>query len=127
MPVDGWTLPGVMTVGGAQTLLKQAAVGAEHAVLVALAHFFVDCGTIYPSRIASAGGPRPPSAQKHGALRYTCRHGAYATDDAGQGLSWLATIRRYTQYVAGVKALTLVAMTRPQRYLTTPPQDHAIP
>ena len=34
MPVSGWTLPGVMTVGGAQTLLKQAAVGAEHAVFV---------------------------------------------------------------------------------------------
>ena len=29
MPVKGWTLPGVMSVGGAQTLLKQAALGAD--------------------------------------------------------------------------------------------------
>ena len=34
MPVKGWTLPGVMSVGGAQTLLKQAALGADEAVFV---------------------------------------------------------------------------------------------
>ena len=34
MPVNGWTLPGVMSVGGAQTLLKQAALGADEAVFV---------------------------------------------------------------------------------------------
>ena len=34
MPVQGWTLPGVMSVGGAQTLLKQAALGANDAIFV---------------------------------------------------------------------------------------------
>ena len=34
MPVRGWTLPGVMSVGGAQTLLKQSALGADDAVFV---------------------------------------------------------------------------------------------
>ena len=34
MPIEGWTLPGVMTVGGAQTLLKQSAIAAENAVFV---------------------------------------------------------------------------------------------
>jgi NADPH-dependent 2,4-dienoyl-CoA reductase/sulfur reductase-like enzyme len=31
-PVPGWTLPGVMTVGGAQVLLKDSALGMENAV-----------------------------------------------------------------------------------------------
>ena len=34
MPVTGWTMPGVMSVGGAQTLLKTSALGAENAVFV---------------------------------------------------------------------------------------------
>ncbi|MGB1005699.1 MAG: NAD(P)/FAD-dependent oxidoreductase [Thalassobaculaceae bacterium] len=33
-PVPGWTLPGVMTVGAAQTLLKASALAAEGAVFV---------------------------------------------------------------------------------------------
>ncbi|MEL6220398.1 MAG: NAD(P)/FAD-dependent oxidoreductase [Pseudomonadota bacterium] len=32
MPVPGWTLPGVMTAGGAQTLLKNAGIAADGAV-----------------------------------------------------------------------------------------------
>ncbi|TCL01219.1 NADPH-dependent 2,4-dienoyl-CoA reductase/sulfur reductase-like enzyme [Shimia isoporae] len=34
MPVPGWTLPGVMTVGAAQVMLKQSGVAVENAVLV---------------------------------------------------------------------------------------------
>ena len=34
MPVPGWTLPGVMTAGAGQILLKQSGVLARHAVLV---------------------------------------------------------------------------------------------
>lgn len=33
-PLPGWTLPGVQTVGGAQTLLKSAGIAPEKAVLV---------------------------------------------------------------------------------------------
>jgi len=34
MPVPGWTLPGVMTAGSAQILLKQSGIACERAVLV---------------------------------------------------------------------------------------------
>ncbi|MCB1429494.1 MAG: FAD-dependent oxidoreductase, partial [Nitratireductor sp.] len=34
MPVPGWTLPGVMTAGAAQILLKQSGIVCERAVLV---------------------------------------------------------------------------------------------
>src|SRR6056297_2163551 len=34
MPLPGWTLPGVMTAGAGQILLKQSGVLAQHAVLV---------------------------------------------------------------------------------------------
>ena len=34
MPIRGWTLPGVMSVGGAQTLLKQSALGVDDAIFV---------------------------------------------------------------------------------------------
>lgn len=34
MPIPGWTLPGVMTAGAAQILLKQSGIACERAVLV---------------------------------------------------------------------------------------------
>lgn len=34
MPITGWTLPGVMSVGAAQTLLKSSSVGADNCVFV---------------------------------------------------------------------------------------------
>jgi len=34
MPITGWTLPGVMSVGAAQTLLKSSSVGADDCVFV---------------------------------------------------------------------------------------------
>ncbi|SEF64899.1 NAD(P)/FAD-dependent oxidoreductase [Marinobacterium lutimaris] len=39
MPIPGWTLPGVMTAGGAQTLLKNSGLAAEDAV-------FAGCGPL---------------------------------------------------------------------------------
>ena len=83
MPVDGWTLPGVMTVGGAQTLLKQAAVGAEHAVFVGTGPLLYLTAAQYIRAGLPVRASSIPSAQEHGALPHTCRNGAYATDDAG--------------------------------------------
>jgi len=40
MPVSGWTLPGVMTVGAAQTLLKTSASGADDAVFIGTGPLF---------------------------------------------------------------------------------------
>ena len=40
MPVPGWTLPGVMTVGAAQTLLKNGSMGAEDAVFAGTGPLF---------------------------------------------------------------------------------------
>jgi len=106
MPVDGWTLPGVMTVGGAQTLLKQAAVGAEHAVFVGTGPLLYLTAAQYiraglPVRaVLDTVGPK--------AWRAAATHAAMALMQPtmlAKGLSWLATIRRHTQYVAGVKAL----------------------
>ena len=34
MPISGWTLPGVMTVGGAQTILKSSGTGVDNAVFI---------------------------------------------------------------------------------------------
>ena len=34
MPITGWTLPGVMTVGAAQTLLKTSSVGADNSIFI---------------------------------------------------------------------------------------------
>lgn len=40
MPIPGWTLPGVMTVGAAQTLLKNDSMGAEGAVFAGTGPLF---------------------------------------------------------------------------------------
>jgi thioredoxin reductase len=56
MPVKGWTLPGVMSVGGAQTLLKQAALGADDAVFVGSGPLLVSNRmAIYPSGVGGSG------------------------------------------------------------------------
>ena len=53
MPLPGWTLPGVMTAGAAQILLKQSGIATRRAVLIG-------CGPLLylvASQLARAGAP----------------------------------------------------------------------
>jgi len=48
MPVPGWILAGVMTIGAAQILLKESEIGIQEAIFVGSGPFFIwFSGSIY--------------------------------------------------------------------------------
>ena len=60
MPVPGWTLPGVMSVGAAQTLLKAQGLVPEGRVVIA------GCGPLvwlYAAQLVAADSPPAASAR----------------------------------------------------------------
>ena len=94
-PMPGWTLPGVMTTGAAQTLLRSGAVSPGSRVLVAgngplniqLANELLNAGVTVVAVVEQA--PRPGLARAGAAL-------AMARHDAGlavQGVRQLARLR----------------------------------
>ena len=95
-PMPGWTLPGVMTTGAAQTLLRSGAVSPGKRVLVAgngplniqLANELLNAGVTVAAVVEQA--PRPGLARAASALAMA-RHGAGL---AVQGVRQLARLRR---------------------------------
>jgi thioredoxin reductase len=94
-PMPGWTLPGVMTTGAAQTLLRSGAVSPGSRVLVAgngplniqLANELLNAGVAVAAVVEQA--PRPGLARAASALAMA-RHGAGL---AVQGVRQLARLR----------------------------------
>ena len=94
-PMPGWTLPGVMTTGAAQTLLRSGAVSPGSRVLVAgngplniqLANELLNAGVTVAAVVEQA--PRPGLARAGSALAMA-RHGAGL---AVQGVRQLARLR----------------------------------
>ncbi|WP_255309032.1 NAD(P)/FAD-dependent oxidoreductase [Sphingobium fuliginis] len=95
-PFPGWTLPGVLTVGAAQILLKSAGQIPDGAVWIA------GCGPLpllYAIQLLEAGGEiagfldTTPHGQWRSALRYL--PGALlGVRDLAKGLGWLRKLRR---------------------------------
>jgi NADPH-dependent 2,4-dienoyl-CoA reductase/sulfur reductase-like enzyme len=110
MPVPGWTLPGVMSVGAAQTMLKAQALVPEGRVVIA------GCGPLvwlYAAQLVAAGSPpallleTTPRANWRAALPHlpTFLLSPYAR----KGLALMARVRRAVRVVAGVAALRIEA------------------
>jgi NADPH-dependent 2,4-dienoyl-CoA reductase/sulfur reductase-like enzyme len=108
MPVPGWTLPGVMTVGAAQTALKAQGLVPEGRVVMA--------GTgpllwLYAAQAAAAGAPpalildTTPRANWRAALPHL--PGFLASPYPAKGLALLARARRAAPVVSGVGALAI--------------------
>ncbi len=108
MPVPGWTLPGVMTVGAAQTLLKaQGLLPGGRTILVGsgplIWQFAAQC---------LAGGRAPtlfldttPRANRRLALRHLA---GFATSRyARAGLALVATVRRRVVRVAATEGIAI--------------------
>ena len=107
-PFEGWTLPGVMTVGAGQILLKSAGQVPEDPVWIAgtgpLAYLYavqlLDAG----ARIAGFLDTRPK-----GRIRRNLDTAIAALygqpKDILKGLAWLAKIRRHCCYVPHIVAL----------------------
>jgi NADPH-dependent 2,4-dienoyl-CoA reductase/sulfur reductase-like enzyme len=105
-PIPGWTLPGVMTAGAAQILLKSAGVVPEGRVVLA--------GTgpllwLLASQILRAGGcisallDTTPRANWRRALPHLPAF--LASPYAGKGISLLSHVRRRVRVFGGVEEL----------------------
>lgn len=110
MPVPGWTLPGVMSVGAAQTLLKAQGLVPEGRVVIA------GCGPLvwlYAAQLVVAGSPpallldTTPRANWRAALPHLPAF--LRSPYLRKGLALVARVRRAVRVVSGVGALTIVA------------------
>lgn len=95
MPVPGWTLPGVMTAGAAQILLKQSGLVPRRAVIAGAGPLLYLIG----AQMVRAGHPPLALVETQGAadLRNALRHlpGALRGWRAmAKGLGWIAELRR---------------------------------
>ena len=108
MPVRGWTLPGVMTVGAGQTLLKAQGIAPTGRVVLA------GCGPLlwlYAAQCVAAGAApslvleTTPRANWRGALRHLPAF--LTTPYARKGLALMARVRRHVRVVSGVRALAV--------------------
>ena len=117
-PFPGWTLPGVLTVGAAQILLKTSGQIPADPVWVA------GCGPLpllYAIQLVRAGGTiagyldTTPAGQWQRALRYL--PGALrASSELFKGLGWMATLRRSgVPVVRGVVDLEAIGTDRIER------------
>jgi len=108
MPIPGWTLPGVMTVGAAQTLLKMSATGADGAVFIGTGPLFYL--TIWQYLRAGFGIKAvldtataiPPA----GAFRWILP-ALLQTGTLAKGWAWRAEVRKRTSYQNGVRSVSL--------------------
>lgn len=103
MPIPGWTLPGVMSVGGAQTLLKSNNSGADGAV-------FVGSGPLFYLTIWQylTAGLEVGAVIDTAPVRLSWNHYLWALPALLQlnlllkGLRWRTHIRKNTKYFSEV-------------------------
>ena len=109
MPFPGWTLPGVMGVGAAQTLLKSSGLLPEGRVVLAgtgpLVYLFARqmlAAGGRPAAILDTAGSRPAAAQWPALFR------ALLADSGAmrKGMGWIREIRRAgISHVHGVRRI----------------------
>ncbi len=105
-PIPGWTLPGVMTAGGAQTLLKASGIVPEGRIVMA------GCGPLlwlcaYQLLAAGCNVQAILDTTDAQARSASLRHAAtFATSPyVAKGLKLMAKVRRKTRVVTGVTRL----------------------
>lgn len=120
VPFPGWTLPGVLTVGAAQILLKSAGQIPTDPVWI------VGSGPLpllYAVQLLRAGGrisgylDTTPAGQWRASLRHL-PHALRAAGDLIKGAGWLATLRASkTLIVSGVSAVEAIGTDRVEAIL----------
>lgn len=107
-PIPGWTLPGVMTVGGAQTLLKASGLYPTGRVVIA--------GTgpllwLYAAQVLRAGGQISAildTTDRSARVRAAVHFPAFARSSyMAKGLALMAEVRRQTRVISGITDLAL--------------------
>ena len=107
-PVPGWTMPGVMTVGGAQTLLKASGLLPEGRVVLA------GCGPLlwlYADQLLKAGGQIQAilDTTDRSARAEAARHAFRFARSPYllKGLRLLASVRRRIRVIGGISELAI--------------------
>ncbi|MGB3742093.1 MAG: FAD-dependent oxidoreductase [Castellaniella sp.] len=130
-PIPGWTLPGVMTAGAAQILMKSAGVVPQQAPVLAgcgpllylLAWQYLRAGVPIKAILDTAEAPRPGHARGHvGQMLAGWR-------DLAKGLGLLAAIRRHkVTHYRGVSGLAIQGETHAEQItFTADGQRHSLP
>ena len=118
VPIPGWTLPGIMTVGAAQTLLKTADIVPDGRAVLAGQGPLLYLAAV---QLMRAGAPpvalleTTPQANFHAAARHLggLRAGRHAL---AKGLGWLLALRRAGITVRrGVRGLRALGRARVER------------
>jgi NADPH-dependent 2,4-dienoyl-CoA reductase/sulfur reductase-like enzyme len=110
MPIPGWTLPGVMSVGAAQTVLKAQGLVPEGRVVIAGSGPLV---WLYAAQLVAAGSPpalvldTTPRANWRAALRHLPSF--LRSPYAAKGVGLLARVRRAVRVVSGVASLRVAS------------------
>jgi len=103
VPVPGWTLPGVMTVGAAQVLLKTTGAVPQGATVLA------GCGPLlwlYAAQVLRAGGridallDTTPRTQRRAAMKYLFDF--LRSDYVKKGVSLLLEVKRRVKVIGNV-------------------------
>lgn len=133
VPFPGWTLPGVMTVGAAQILLKSSGQIPDAPVWIAGNG---PLPLLYAVQLLKAGGRIAGFLDTASPERRTVARGKFlgaalaAPGDISKGLAWLASLRRagvgITRGVTGIEALGGQALER-LRYRTAAGADVTVP
>lgn len=131
VPFPGWTLPGVLTVGAAQILLKSGGQIPAKPVVI------VGCGPLpllYAVQLLRAGGriaaylDTTPAGQWRSSLRHFPR-ALRASGDLLKGIGWLARLRSSgTRIVSGVSRIEATGGDRVEgvRYRSRNGTHHSI-
>ncbi len=107
-PIPGWTLPGVMSIGGAQTLLKASGLYPAGRVILA------GCGPLlwlYADQLLKAGGDvqaildTTDRAARLAAGRHAARFAA--SPYLAKGLGLMARVRRRVRVISGITDLAV--------------------
>ncbi|HWL82994.1 MAG TPA: NAD(P)/FAD-dependent oxidoreductase [Roseomonas sp.] len=134
-PIRGWTLPGALSVGAAQTLLKAQGMTATGRVVIA------GCGPLLwllASQYVAAGKPpalildTTPAANWRRALSHLPSF--LLTPYARKGMKLMARVRRAVRIVSGVTELAIEGETHAERITyrrgnaasMTVPVDHVL-
>ena len=115
MPITGWTLPGVMSVGAAQTLLKSSSVGADNCV-------FVGCGpllylTVYQYLKAGFKVKAVLDTSRLEQIFYSIPYFFPALINFNllwQGLRWIRLISKHTKVYTRVKNISILGKEKVQ-------------
>lgn len=111
MPFPGWTLPGVMTVGAAQILLKTSGQVPTDPLWIAGNG---PLSLLYAAQLLKAGGniagflDTAPPGQTVSAISKLAAAMLSAPADLLKGVGWIATLRRQVRYVPHVTELQAI-------------------